>query len=170
MDYAVEFKNITKKFPGVIANDDITIKIKKQEVHSILGENGSGKSTLMNILFGLYKPDDGEIYINSEKANISNPEDANRYGIGMVHQHFMLVDQMTVLENIILGKEADGLLLDNKKSKKRVKQIIDKYGFNLDLNKKISDLSIGMKQKVEIIKTLYKGVDTVILDEPSAVL
>ena len=170
MEYAIELRNITKEFPGIKANDNINLKVRKNEVHSLLGENGSGKSTLMNILFGLYQPDEGDIYINGEKANIKNPEDAHSYGIGMVHQHFMLVEQMTALENIILGNESSGFFLNKSKSYKIVKEMVDKYGFKIDLNEKVSNLSIGMKQRVEILKTLYRGAEIVILDEPSAVL
>ncbi|MBS4751090.1 ATP-binding cassette domain-containing protein [Granulicatella sp. zg-ZJ] len=170
MAYAIELRNITKQFPGVLANDNITLKVEENTVHSILGENGSGKSTLMNVLFGLHKADQGEIYINGQKAVIHNPEDAYRYGVGMVHQHFMLVEQMTALENIILGKEVGNFFIDKEQSYKEVSALVEKYGFQLDLNEKVANLSIGMKQRVEILKTLYRGADTVILDEPSAVL
>lgn len=170
MTYAIEMKNITKQFPGVLANDNITLQVKKQEVHSLLGENGSGKSTLMNILFGLQQPDAGAIYINGDKASISNPEDAHNLGIGMVHQHFMLVEQMSALENIILGNESPGFFLDKEDSYRKVEDLVKKYGFQLNLNEKVANLSIGMKQRVEILKTLYRGAETVIFDEPSAVL
>ena len=170
MIYAVEMKNITKQFPGVLANDNITLNIKKQEVHSILGENGCGKSTLMNVLFGLHQADAGEIYINGEKVSISNPKDAHSLGIGMVHQHFMLVEQMSALENIIMGKELGRFFLDREQSYKVVEELVQLYGFKLDLNEKVANLSIGMKQRVEILKILYRGADIIILDEPTAVL
>ncbi|HFI0453984.1 TPA: ATP-binding cassette domain-containing protein, partial [Streptococcus suis] len=170
MAYAIELNNITKQFPGVLANDNITLKVEKSTVHSILGENGSGKSTLMNVLFGLHKPDKGEIIVSGKKVSIQNPEDAHRNGIGMVHQHFMLVEQMTALENIILGNEVGNFFVDRANSYRKVQELVDRYGFQLDLNEKVANLSIGMKQRVEILKTLYRGADVLILDEPSAVL
>lgn len=170
MAYAIELNNITKEFPGVLANDNITLKVEKSTVHSILGENGSGKSTLMNVLFGLYKPDKGEIIVSGKKVTIQNPEDAHRNGIGMVHQHFMLVEQMTALENIILGNEIGNFFVDRTSSYQKVQELVERYGFQLDLNEKVANLSIGMKQRVEILKTLYRGAEILILDEPSAVL
>ena len=124
----------------------------------------------MNILFGLYHPDAGEIYINEKKASITNPNDAYALGIGMVHQHFMLVNQLTVLENIILGKESGGFLLNRKESRKKVEELVERFGFRLPLDEKVENLSVGMKQRVEILKTLYRGADIIILDEPTAVL
>lgn len=167
---AIKMVGIVKCFGTVRANDGIDFTVKKQEIHCLLGENGTGKSTLMNILFGLYHPDGGEIYIKEKKAAISNPNDAYALGIGMVHQHFMLVNQLTVLENIILGKESGGVFLDRKESLAKVKELVERFGFQIDLQEKVADLSVGMKQRVEILKTLYRGVDIVILDEPTAVL
>lgn len=170
MSLAIEMKDITKKFPGVIANDKVNLKINSNEIHSLLGENGAGKSTLMNILFGLYEPDEGSIFIKGQAVNIKNPKDALNLGIGMVHQHFMLVNRMTVLENIILGYEHGDFLLDMRKSYEVIDEFSKKYKFNIELNAKVEDLSVGLKQRVEILKTLYRGADIIILDEPTAVL
>ncbi|MHB1394412.1 MAG: ABC transporter ATP-binding protein [Clostridia bacterium] len=170
MTLAIEMKNITKKFPGVIANNKVNLSIKSQEIHSLLGENGAGKTTLMNILFGIYEPDEGSVFIKGQAANIKNPKTALDMGIGMVHQHFMLVDRMTILENIILGYEHGKFLLDMKKSYEIINELSKKFKFNLELNTKVEDLSVGMKQRVEILKTLYRGADIIILDEPTAVL
>lgn len=167
---AIRMQGIVKCFGPVRANDGIDFTVGKQEIHCLLGENGTGKSTLMNILFGLYHPDEGEIYINEKKAAISNPNDAYALGIGMVHQHFMLVNQLTVLENIIIGKEQGGLILDRKASEEKVSQLIERFGFQIDLHEKVVNLSVGMRQRVEILKTLYRGADIIILDEPTAVL
>lgn len=167
---AIRMVGIVKCFGPVRANDGIDLTVKRQEIHCLLGENGTGKSTLMNILFGLYHPDAGEIYINEKKASITNPNDAYELGIGMVHQHFMLVNQLTVLENIIMGKEAGGLFLDRKENQKKVAELVDRFGFKIDLEEKVEKLSVGMKQRVEILKTLYRGADIIILDEPTAVL
>jgi ABC-type uncharacterized transport system ATPase subunit len=170
MEYAIEMKGITKRFPGVLANDAISLHVKKQEIHCLLGENGSGKTTLMNILFGIYKMDKGEILINGKKADIRSPKDASDLGIGMVHQHFMLFNQNTVLENIIVGEERTPLFLNYGKSRREIQQIIDKYEFQIDLDEKVCNLSVGMKQRVEVLKVLYRGVDIIIFDEPTAVL
>lgn len=167
---AIRMVGIVKCFGPVRANDGIDLTVKRQEIHCLLGENGTGKSTLMNILFGLYHPDAGEIYINEKKASITNPNDAYELGIGMVHQHFMLVNQLTVLENIIMGKEAGGLFLDRKENHKKVAELVDRFGFKIDLEEKVEKLSVGLKQRVEILKTLYRGADIIILDEPTAVL
>ncbi len=167
---AIRMQGIVKCFGPVRANDGIDFTVEKQEIHCLLGENGTGKSTLMNILFGLYHPDEGEIYIHEKKAAISNPNDAYALGIGMVHQHFMLVNQLTVLENIIIGKEQGGLILDRKASEEKVSQLIERFGFQIDLHEKVVNLSVGMRQRVEILKTLYRGADIIILDEPTAVL
>ena len=167
---AIKMVGIVKCFGPVRANDGIDLTVKRQEIHCLLGENGTGKSTLMNILFGLYHPDSGEIYINEKKAAISNPNDAYELGIGMVHQHFMLVNQLTVLENIILGKEAGGLFLDRKENQRKVEELVTRFGFKINLQEKVENLSVGMKQRVEILKTLYRGADIIILDEPTAVL
>lgn len=167
---AIKMTGIVKCFGPVRANDGINFTVKEQEIHCLLGENGTGKSTLMNILFGLYHPDEGEIFIHGKKANIANPNDAYALGIGMVHQHFMLVNQLTVLENIIIGKEQGGLFLDRKKSREAVEKLVERFGFKIDLDEKVGNLSVGMRQRVEILKTLYRGADIIILDEPTAVL
>lgn len=167
---AIKMLGIVKCFGTVRANDGIDLIVKNQEIHCLLGENGTGKSTLMNILFGLYHPDAGEIYIKEKKAAISNPNDAYALGIGMVHQHFMLVNQLTVLENIILGKESGGLFLNRKESLAKVEDLVERFGFKINLQEKVVNLSVGMKQRVEILKTLYRGADIIILDEPTAVL
>ena len=169
-DFVIEMLNITKEFPGIKANDNITLQLRKGEVHALLGENGAGKSTLMSVLFGLYQPEQGVIKKNGKEVKINNPNDANDLGIGMVHQHFMLVNQLTVLENIILGKESGGFLLNRKESRKKVEELVERFGFRLPLDEKVENLSVGMKQRVEILKTLYRGADIIILDEPTAVL
>lgn len=167
---AVKLENITKAFPGVLANDNITIEIKQNTIHCLLGENGSGKTTLMNILFGLYKMDSGQIYINEEPVVINKPTDAQKLGIGMVHQHFMLLNQYTIWENVILGHEPGQVVYNRKQAKQEVQDIIDKYNFNLDINMKVRDLSVGMKQRVEIVKLIYRSANIIIFDEPTAVL
>lgn len=168
----VEMKNITKRFPGMIANKNINFELEKKEIHVLLGENGAGKTTLMNILYGIYTQDEGDIFINGSKIKIKNPKDAISNGIGMVHQHFMLVHNFTVMENIVLGCEPVklGIVFDKKSAFKKVKEIIDKYEFNIDPEVKIEDISVGQQQKVEILKILYRGADIIILDEPTAVL
>ncbi|WP_339064130.1 ABC transporter ATP-binding protein [Tepidibacillus marianensis] len=165
-------KNITKMFRQFAANDQINLAVHKGEVHALLGENGAGKSTLMNILYGLYQPTSGEIYIRGEKVDITNPNVAIQHGIGMVHQHFMLVEPFTVAENIILGMETTKSLgtLDMKKAIQDVKELSDKYGLYVDPNEKIHDITVGMQQRVEILKALYRGAEILILDEPTAVL
>ncbi len=171
MDYVIEMLNIRKEFPGIVANDNITLQLKKGEIHALLGENGAGKSTLMNVLFGLYQPEQGEIKVNGNKVNITNPNIANDLGIGMVHQHFMLVDTFTVTENIILGKEPKTAgRVDIKKAEKEIREISERYNLKVDPNAKISDISVGMQQRVEILKTLYRGAEILIFDEPTAVL
>ncbi|WP_093212292.1 ABC transporter ATP-binding protein [Sediminibacillus albus] len=163
--------NIRKEFPGIVANDNITLQVKQGEIHALLGENGAGKSTLMNVLFGLYQPENGEIKVKGEKVNITDPNIANRLGIGMVHQHFMLVDTFTVTQNIILGSEPKkGGTIDIKTAEKEVAALSDRYGLKVDPSAKIQDISVGMQQRVEILKTLYRGADVLILDEPTAVL
>jgi general nucleoside transport system ATP-binding protein len=170
-DTVVEMRGITKRFPGIIANDHISFKVEKGEIHALLGENGAGKSTLMNILFGLYEPDEGEILVHGKTVKMRSPNDANQLGIGMVHQHFMLVDIFTVTENIILGGEPkNGLAIDLKRAKEKVQEISEKYGLAVDPNAKISGISVGMQQRVEILKTLYRGAEILIFDEPTAVL
>ncbi len=167
----VEMKNITKKFGNFTANDNINLTVHKGEVHALLGENGAGKTTLMNILYGLYKQTSGDIYIREEKIDISDPNVAIGKGIGMVHQHFMLVQPFTVTENIILGMETlKGISLDMEKARKDVKELSDKYGLYVDPDAKIEDISVGMQQRVEILKALYRGAEILILDEPTAVL
>lgn len=167
---AVQMKNICKQFPGVLANDHIDFTVEDGEIHCLLGENGSGKSTLMNVLFGLYKKDEGEILIHGEPVEIRDPGDAERLGIGMVHQHFMLIPQLTVLENIILGSEPGKVFIDREKARTQVAELVETYHFNLDLDSRVADISVGMKQRVEILKLLYRGADIIIFDEPTAVL
>lgn len=170
-DYIIEMIDITKRFPGIVANDKITLQLKRGEVHSLLGENGAGKSTLMSILFGLYEPDEGEIKLNGKDIRIKNPNDATKYKIGMVHQHFMLVDVFTGLENIILGHEDTKFgFLEKKNALKKLKEIQDKYDLGVDLNKKVQDMTVGEQQRVEILKMLYRDNDVLIFDEPTAVL
>ncbi|HLO12385.1 MAG TPA: ABC transporter ATP-binding protein [Pseudoneobacillus sp.] len=171
MDYVIEMLGIRKEFPGIVANDNITLQVKKGEIHALLGENGAGKSTLMNVLFGLYQPEKGEIRVNGKLVNITNPNIANDLGIGMVHQHFMLVDPFTVTENIILGQEVTSKgMIDIKKAEKDVREISERYGLAVDPQAKISDITVGMQQRVEILKTLYRGAEILIFDEPTAVL
>lgn len=168
----VEMKGITKKFGDFVANHSINLTVHKGEVHALLGENGAGKSTLMNILYGLYQATTGEIFINGKKANITDSKAAIALGIGMVHQHFMLVKPFTVTENIILGNETTtfGGKLNLKKANKMVKELSEKYGLIVDPESRIQDISVGMQQRVEILKLLYRGADIIILDEPTAVL
>lgn len=171
MEYVVEMRNIRKEFPGVVANDNISLTLKKGEIHALLGENGAGKSTLMSILFGMYQPDSGSIYVRGKEVKISNPNVANELGIGMVHQHFKLVDNFTVTENIILGLEPKkGITIDIDSAAKRIEDLSKKYGLNVDPYAKIENISVGMQQRVEIIKTLYRNADILIFDEPTAVL
>lgn len=171
-NYAVQMRNITKVFGNFRALDNVSIDVKKGTIHAMLGENGAGKSTLMNVLYGLYQAEGGEIYLNGKKVNIKNPNVAIEHGIGMVHQHFMLVDNFTVTQNIILGNEVTNKfgVIDSKKAKENIKKIIEKYGLQVDPDAKIEDISVGMQQRVEILKALYRGVDVLILDEPTAVL
>ncbi|WP_102335890.1 ABC transporter ATP-binding protein [Salimicrobium jeotgali] len=171
MDYVIEMLNIRKEFPGIVANDDITLQVQKGEIHALLGENGAGKSTLMNVLFGLYKPEKGSIRIQGEEVNVEDPNVANALGIGMVHQHFMLVDTFTVTENIVLGSEPNKAgTVDIKRAEKEVQALSERYGLNVDATAKIRDISVGMQQRAEILKTLYRGAEILILDEPTAVL
>lgn len=170
METVLRLQHITKIFGKVAANHDINLEIRRGAIHCILGENGSGKTTLMNIISGLYKPDEGEIFINGEKVQFGSPRDAMRYKIGMVHQHFMLFNQNTVLENIIVGDERCGLRLKTDDQKKYLQDIIQQYHFNINLDDKIKDISVGTKQRVEILKVLYRGADIIIFDEPTAVL
>jgi len=170
-NYIVEMLNITKEFPGIIANDNITLKLKKGEIHALLGENGAGKSTLMSVLFGLYQPEKGEIRKNGKVVKINNPNDANALGIGMVHQHFKLVEIFTVLENIILGVEPNKMgFLEKKEARKKVMELSKKYGLMVDPDAFIEDITVGMQQRVEILKMLYRDNEILIFDEPTAVL
>jgi len=168
----LEVKGITKRFPGVVANDHIDFKIKAGEIHGLLGENGAGKSTLMNIIYGLYKADKGEIFINGEKVTISSPVDAIEHKIGMIHQHITLVPEFTVLENIVLGmKREKGLLgLGLKEERNKVLELSKKFGLEIPLDAKVKELPIGVQQKVEILRTLYRGAEILILDEPTTSL
>ncbi|MER2255032.1 MAG: ABC transporter ATP-binding protein, partial [Priestia megaterium] len=160
-----------KEFPGIVANDNITLQVKKGEIHALLGENGAGKSTLMNVLFGLYQPEKGQIRVNSQEVKITDPNVANDLGIGMVHQHFMLVQNFTVTENIILGNEPTRTgKINIKKAAQDIQELSNQYGLSVDPYAKIQDISVGMQQRVEILKTLYRGADILIFDEPTAAL
>jgi len=164
-------RNITKEFPGIVANDNITLQLKKGEIHALLGENGAGKSTLMSVLFGLYTAEQGEIYKNEEKINITGPNDATKYGIGMVHQHFKLVHNFTVLENIVLGVETTRYgVLNMDDARTKVVLLSQQYGLSVDPDALISDITVGMQQRVEILKMLYRENEILIFDEPTAVL
>ncbi|KAA0548176.1 ABC transporter ATP-binding protein [Bacillus sp. BGMRC 2118] len=171
MEYVIEMLNIRKEFPGIVANDNITLRLAKGEIHALLGENGAGKSTLMNVLFGLYQPEKGEIRVKGKPVKITDPNIANELGIGMVHQHFMLVENFTVTENIILGNEpTSGGRINIAKAAEEVQKISEQYGLKVDPYAKIEDISVGMQQRVEILKTLYRGAEILIFDEPTAVL
>ncbi|MBQ1564661.1 MAG: ATP-binding cassette domain-containing protein, partial [Clostridia bacterium] len=170
-EYVIEMLNITKEFPGIKANDNITLQLKHGEVHALLGENGAGKSTLMSVLFGLYQPEAGVIKKDGKEVKINNPNDANALHIGMVHQHFKLVEIFTVLDNIILGAEPNKLgFLKKAEARKKVLELSEKYGLQVDPDAKIEDISVGMQQRVEILKMLYRDNDILIFDEPTAVL
>ncbi len=170
-EYAVEMLGITKKFPGIIANDNITLQLRKGEIHALLGENGAGKSTLMSVLFGMYQPEEGEIRKDGKKVEINNPNDANDLGIGMVHQHFKLVECFSVLDNIILGRETTkGGLLQKDEARKKVVELSKKYGLSVDPDAIIEDITVGMQQRTEILKMLYRDNEILIFDEPTAVL
>ncbi len=168
----LELRGITKRFPGVLANDHVDFDLRKGEVHALLGENGAGKSTLMNILYGLYKPDEGEIYLNGRPVEIDSPHKAIELGIGMVHQHFMLIPVMTVAENIALASEPTkaGILLDTAAAERRVRDLAEQFKFHIDPHARVQDITVGQQQRVEILKALYRGADILILDEPTAVL
>ena len=170
--YAVQMSGIVKTFGTFTALDHVDLTVQKGTIHAVLGENGAGKSTLMNVLYGLYQADEGQICLNGEPVVINTPNDAIAHGIGMVHQHFMLVDNFTVTQNIVLGSEVCGAagILDMKKAREKVCQIIEQYGLEVDPDAKIEDISVGMQQRVEILKALYRGADILILDEPTAVL
>lgn len=171
MDYVIEMLHVTKGFPGILANDDITLQLKRGEIHALLGENGAGKSTLMSILFGMYQPDHGTIKKDGKEVQIKDPNEANALGIGMVHQHFKLIPVFTVLQNIVLGVETtqNGLLRMDE-AKKRVLELSEKYGLQIDPDALVSDITVGMQQRVEILKMLYRENEVLILDEPTAVL
>ena len=170
-DYVIEMLHITKEFPGIKANDDITLQLRRGEIHALLGENGAGKSTLMSVLFGLYQPEEGEIRKNGKKVTINNPNDATALGIGMVHQHFKLIDVFTVLDNIVLGAETTKLgFLQKKEARRKVEELSEKYGLSVDLDAKVEDITVGMQQRVEILKMLYRDNEILIFDEPTAVL
>lgn len=175
-DYIVEMKHITKRFPGIVANDDVTLQIKKGEIYALLGENGAGKSTLMSMLFGMYEPDEGEIYIRGQKEKISSPNHATKLNIGMVHQHFKLVSNYTITQNIIMGIEPKGKLfgilpyVDIKKADQQIRDLSKKYGLEVDPTQVIEDINVSTQQRVEILKMLYREAEILIFDEPTAVL
>jgi general nucleoside transport system ATP-binding protein len=168
---AVELRGITKRFPGVVANKDIELRVRRGEVHAIVGENGAGKSTLMKTLYGMHRPDEGEILLDGKPVTFRSPADAIAAGVGMVHQHFMLADNFTVLENVVLGSEpTKGVRLDRGEARRRIREISDNYALGLDPDSLVEDLGVGDRQRVEIAKVLYRGARTLILDEPTAVL
>ena len=169
--YVIEMLNITKEFPGIKANDNITLQLRRGEIHALLGENGAGKSTLMSVLFGLYQPESGTIKKNGEVVRISDPNDANELHIGMVHQHFKLVECFTVLDNIILGVEPNKMgFLQKRQAREKVLALSEKYGLHVDPDALIEDISVGMQQRTEILKMLYRENEILIFDEPTAVL
>ena len=167
-EYAIEMLGITKRFPGIIANDNITLQLKKGEIHALLGENGAGKSTLMSVLFGLYQPEEGEIHKDGKKVEIKDPNDANDLGIGMVHQHFKLIECFSVLDNIILGVETTkNGFLQKEGARKKVMALSEKYGLSVDPDAIIEDTTVGMQQRTEILKMLYRDNEILIFDEPT---
>ena len=168
----LEMRHITKRFPGVVANDDVSIDLHEGEVHALLGENGAGKSTLMNVLYGLYHPDEGEIVIKGNRVQLGSPRAAIDHGVGMVHQHFMLIPVMRVAENIVLAVEPTrrGVLLDTREAEERVQELSERYGLLVDPRALVEDITVGQQQRVEILKALYRGADILVLDEPTAVL
>ena len=169
--YVIEMLHITKEFPGIKANDDITLQLRRGEIHALLGENGAGKSTLMSVLFGLYQPEAGEIRKDGKKVEITDPNVATALGIGMVHQHFKLVDVFTVLDNIILGAETTKAgFIQKKEAREKVQALSEKYGLYVDPDALIEDITVGMQQRVEILKMLYRDNEILIFDEPTAVL
>ena len=170
-NYVIEMRGITKIFPGIIANDHINLALKKGEIHALLGENGAGKSTLMSVLFGLYQPEEGQIFHNGKEVKVTDPNVATSLGIGMVHQHFKLVECFSVMDNIILGNEDTSMgFIQKKKAREKVKKLSDTYGLQVDLDAKVSDITVGMQQRTEILKMLYRDNDILIFDEPTAVL
>lgn len=172
MSLVLELRSISKRFPGVLANDQINLTLEEGEIHALLGENGAGKTTLMNILYGLYQPDEGEILVRGKKISVHSPSDAIAAGVGMVHQHFMLIPVFTVTENVMLGEEAvkAGGFLDRAKAAEKIRQISDQYNLEVDPNSYVKDLPVGVQQRVEIVKLLYREANILILDEPTAVL
>src|SRR6476659_9536623 len=168
----LEMRHITKRFPGIVANDDVSLDLYEGEVHALLGENGAGKSTLMNILYGLYHPDEGEIEIMGKPVRLGTPSAAIDAGVGMVHQHFMLIPVMTVAENIVLGMEPkhEGVILDLGEANERVREISERFGLAVDPRATVEDITVGQQQRVEILKALYRNADILVLDEPTAVL
>ena len=172
MNLALEMKGITKRFPGVVANDKVDLQLEKGEIHALLGENGAGKTTLVNILYGLYGQDEGQVFLDGHEVEIESPSDAISHGIGMVHQHFMLIPVMTVAENIIIGDEVTrrGSFLDLKRAAKEIRELSERYQLEIDPDAYVGDLPVGIRQRVEIIKALYRQADILILDEPTAVL
>ncbi|MDH5361860.1 MAG: ATP-binding cassette domain-containing protein, partial [Aigarchaeota archaeon] len=166
----VEMKGIVKRFPGIVANDHVDLDIKGGEIHALLGENGAGKTTLMNILYGIYRPEEGEIYVRGRRVTISSPKDAIQLGMGMVHQHFMLVHPHTVAENIALGLSSSRFFFPLRDVEKKVSEFSKRYGLQVDPKARIWQLSVGEQQRVEIIKALYRGARVLILDEPTSVL
>jgi ABC-type uncharacterized transport systems, ATPase components len=170
-EYALELKGITKRFSALTANDNVTFAVRKGEIHALSGENGAGKTTLMNVIFGLLQPDEGEIFVNGKLAHFKTPREANKAGIGMVHQHFMLIPKLTVTENVIIGQEPmKGIRVDRGVAERRVQEISDRFGLRIDAKALVSDLSVPEQQRVEIIKVLYRKADILIFDEPTAVL
>ncbi|AEH37384.1 ABC transporter ATP-binding protein [Halopiger xanaduensis] len=172
-DLAVHLDGITKRFPGVVANDDVDLRVERGTVHALLGENGAGKTTLMNVLYGLYEPEEGRVVVDGRERSFDSPRDAIDAGVGMIHQHFMLVDTMTVAENIALGNEPTkwfGMAVDREQVERDVRDLCDRYGFDVDPQARVEDLSVGVQQRVEILKALFRGADVLILDEPTAVL
>ena len=167
---AVEMRGVVKRFPGVIANDGVNLEVRPGEIHALLGENGAGKSTLMNLLFGLHNPDEGEILINGQQVHFHNTRQAVKAGLGMVHQHFMLIPRFSVAENVILGNEGGGTVLDRRAAEERVAAIANEYGLRVDPAAKVADLPVGIQQRVEILRALYQGSRILILDEPTALL
>ena len=171
MEEFLRMEHVSKRFGDFYANKDINLTVKKGEVLTLLGENGAGKSTLMNVLIGLYQPTEGSIYLNGQKVRIDSPAQAVKLGIGMVHQHFMLVEAMTVFENIILGdRNARGVFIDREARKKEILELSARYGLDVELDKPITEIAVGAQQRVEILKALYRGAELLILDEPSAAL
>ena len=168
----LELRGITKRFPGIVANDRIDLDLRRGEVHALLGENGAGKSTLMNVVYGIYKPDEGEILVKGEPITMHSAQDAIQHGIGMVHQHFMLIPVMTVAENIVLGTEPNtaGIFLDHRSADRQVRELAKTFNFAIDPDARVQDITVGQQQRVEILKALYRRADILILDEPTAVL